>query len=113
MSATTKTTKTEPTAAEAYAACRIDAACMMNVLQMKLDNHTAEANADLSLISARRMNMLQMKLDKHDAAQNADSKNWGHACDLYQFQRRLGVMIERERERNGPENVDSFLNDTE
>jgi len=59
------TTKPEPTAAEPYAACRNDVACMMGVLKIKLDKN------------AHRMELaIRMELDKHDAEHLADSKNW-------------------------------------
>ena len=43
---TPKTTKPEPTAAEAYAARQHDIARLMDVLQMELDKHAEGAKAD-------------------------------------------------------------------
>jgi len=100
MNATTKTTKTEPTAAKAYAACRIEVARMMRELKMKLDEN-----------AAHRMKIIRMGLDKQDAAHIADSKNWGHVASLRQFQSELFNLIGFVGDLDS--NVDSFLNDAE
>ena len=100
MNATTKTTKTEPTAAEAYAACRNDVARMMRELKIKLDEN-----------AARRMKIIRMGLDKQDEAHIADSRNWGHVDSLRQFQSELLNLIGFVSDLD-PE-LDSFLNDAE
>ena len=43
---TRKTTKPEPSAAEAYAARRADIARLLDVLEMELDKHGEQAKAD-------------------------------------------------------------------
>jgi len=94
------TTKPEPTAAKAYAACRIDVARMMRELKIKLDEN-----------AAHRMKIIRMGLDKQDAAHIADSKNWGHVANLRQFQSELFKLIGFVSDLDS--NVDSFLNDAE
>ncbi len=83
---TTKTTKPEPTAAEAYAARRNDIARLMDVMQMELDKHAEGAKAD--------------------------PRNWGHAGDLGKVREDLinlvGFMCNMD-----PEHVLAFLNDAE
>ena len=83
---TTKTTKPEPTAAEAYAARRNDIARLMDVLQMELDKHAEGAKAD--------------------------PRNWGFAGSLGKVRSDLidlvGFMSGMDREH-----VEAFLNDAE
>ena len=83
---TPKTTKPEPTAAEAYAARRNDI--------------------------ARLMDVLQMELEKHADAAKADPRNWGFAGSLGKVRSDLidlvGFMSGMDREH-----VEAFLNDAE
>ena len=83
---TTKTTKPEPTAAEAYAARRNDIARLMDVLQMELDKHAEGAKAD--------------------------PRNWGFAGSLGKVRSDLidlvGFLSNMDREH-----VEAFLNDAE
>jgi len=81
-----KTTKPEPTAAETYAARRIDI--------------------------ARLIDVLQMELDKHDEQAKADPTNWGITGNLGKVRSDLmdtvGFLSSMERE-----DMERFLNDAE
>ncbi len=83
---TTKTTKPEPTAAEAYAARRNDIARLMDVLQMELDRHAEGAKAD--------------------------PRNWGFAGSLGKVRSDL-IDLVGFLSNMDPENVEAFLNDAE
>ena len=83
---TTKTTKPEPTAAEAYAARRNDIARLMDVMQMELDKHAEGAKAD--------------------------PRNWGFAGSLGKVRSDL-VDLVGFLSNMDPENVEAFLNDAE
>ena len=83
---TTKTTKPEPTAAEAYAARRNDIARLMDVLQMELDKHAEGAKAD--------------------------PRNWGFAGSLGKVRRDL-IDLVGFLSNMDPEHVEVFLNDAE
>ncbi|QOJ18464.1 MAG: hypothetical protein HRU76_13080 [Phycisphaeraceae bacterium] len=83
---TPKTTKTEPTAAEIYAARRSDI--------------------------ARLLDVLEMELDKHDERAKADPRNWGLPGNLGKVRSDLiylvGFLSGMERER-----IEEFLRDAE
>ena len=83
---TTKTTKPEPTAAEAYAARRNDIARLMDVMQMELDKHAEGAKAD--------------------------PRNWGFAGSLGKVRSDL-IDLVGFLSNMDPENVEAFLNDAE
>ncbi len=83
---TTKTTKPEPTATEAYAARRNDIARLMDVLQMELDKHAEGAKAD--------------------------PRNWGFAGSLGKVRGDL-IDLVGFLSNMDPENVEAFLNDAE
>ena len=83
---TTKTTKPEPTAAEAYAARRNDIARLMDVLQMELDKHAEGAKGD--------------------------PRNWGFAGSLGKVRSDL-IDLVGFLSNMDPENVEAFLNDAE
>jgi hypothetical protein len=83
---TTKTTKPEPTAAEAYAARRNDIARLMDVLQMELDKHAEGAKAD--------------------------PRNWGFAGSLGKVRSDL-IDLVGFLSNMDPENVEAFLNDAD
>ena len=86
MNATTKTTKPEPTAAEAYAARRNDI--------------------------ARLLDVLEMELDKHDQRHQADPKNWGLTGNLGKVRSDLIALVGFMSNMD-PEQVEAFLNDAE
>lgn len=81
-----KTTKPEPTAAETYAARRIDI--------------------------ARLLDVLAMELDKHDERAKADPRNWGLPGNLGKVRSDLIDLVSfisgMERER-----IEEFLRDAE
>jgi hypothetical protein len=83
---TKRTPKTEPTAAETYAARRNDI--------------------------ARLLDVLAMELDKHDERAKADPCNWGRTGDLGKVRSDLidvvGFVSGMERER-----IEEFLRDAE
>ncbi|GIK54164.1 MAG: hypothetical protein BroJett014_31370 [Planctomycetota bacterium] len=83
---TKRTDKTEPTAAEAYAARRNDI--------------------------ARLLDVLEMELDKHDEQAKADPRNWGLPGNLGKVRSDLidlvGFISGMERER-----IEEFLRDAE
>jgi hypothetical protein len=83
---TTKTTKTEPTAAQTYAARQNDIARLMDVLQMELDKHAEGAKAD--------------------------PRNWGFAGSLGKVRSDL-VDLVGFLSNMDPEHVEAFLNDAE
>ena len=83
---TTKSTKPEPTAAEAYAARRNDIARLMDVMQMELDKHAEGAKAD--------------------------PRNWGFAGSLGKVRSDL-IDLVGFLSNMDPENVEAFLNDAE
>ena len=83
---TTKSTKPEPTAAEAYVARRDDI--------------------------ARLMDVLQMELDKHAVAAKADPRNWGFAGSLGKVRSDL-IDLVGFLSNMDPEHVEAFLNDAE
>ena len=83
---TTKTTKTEPTAAQTYAARQNDIARLMDVLQMELDKHAEGAKAD--------------------------PRNWGFAGSLGKVRRDL-IDLVGFLSNMDPEHVEAFLNDAE
>jgi len=59
-----------PTSVEVYASKRIDVACMMGELKIKLDKNAHR-------MDVIRMELaIRMELDKHDAEHLAGSKNW-------------------------------------
>ncbi|GIK18464.1 MAG: hypothetical protein DYG93_11785 [Leptolyngbya sp. PLA2] len=83
---TKRTNKTEPTAAETYAARRSDI--------------------------ARLLDVLEMELDKHDERAKADPRNWGLPGNLGKVRSDLidlvGFLSGMERER-----IEEFLRDAE
>ncbi|MBX3384540.1 MAG: hypothetical protein KF864_13640 [Phycisphaeraceae bacterium] len=83
---TKRTNKTEPTAAETYAARRSDI--------------------------ARLLDVLEMELDKHDERAKADPRNWGLPGNLGKVRSDLidlvGFISGMERER-----IEEFLRDAE
>ncbi len=83
---TKRTNKTEPTAAETYAARRSDI--------------------------ARLLDVLEMELNKHDERAKADPRNWGLPGNLGKVRSDLidlvGFMSGMERER-----IEEFLRDAE
>lgn len=83
---TPKTTKPEPTAAETYAARRIDI--------------------------ARLLDVLAMELDKHDERAKAEVRNWGLPGNLGKVRSDLidlvGFLSGMERDR-----IEEFLRDAE
>ena len=83
---TTKTTKTEPTAAQTYAARQNDIARLMDVLQMELDKHAEGAKAD--------------------------PRNWGFAGSLGKVRRDL-IDLVGFLSNMDPEHVEAFLDDAE
>ncbi len=83
---TTKTTKTEPTAAQTYAARQNDIARLMDVLQMELDKHAEGAKAD--------------------------PRNWGFAGSLGKVRSDL-IDLVGFLSNMDPEHVETFLNDAE
>ena len=83
---TTKSTKPEPTAAEAYAARRNDIARLMDVMQMELDKHAEGAKAD--------------------------PRNWGFAGSLGKVRSDL-IDLVGFLSNMDPEHVEDFLNDAE
>ena len=83
---TTDATKTEPTAAQTYAARQNDIARLMDVLQMELDKHVEQAKAD--------------------------RKNWGRTGDLGKVRSDL-IDLVGFLSNMDPEHVEAFLNDAE
>ena len=83
---TPKTTKTEPTAAQTYAARQNDIARLMDVLQMELDKHAEGAKAD--------------------------PRNWGFAGSLGKVRSDL-IDLVGFLSNMDPEHVVTFLNDAE
>ena len=83
---TTKTTKTEPTAAQTYAARQNEIARLMDVLQMELDKHAEGAKAD--------------------------PRNWGFAGSLGKVRSDL-IDLVGFLSNMDPEHVEAFLNDAE
>ncbi|HRQ73995.1 MAG TPA: hypothetical protein PLU35_13295 [Phycisphaerales bacterium] len=83
---TKRTNKTEPTAAETYAARRSDI--------------------------ARLLDVLEMELDKHDERAKSDPRNWGLPGNLGKVRSDLidlvGFLSGMERER-----IEAFLRDAE
>jgi hypothetical protein len=78
--------KTEPTAAETYAARRADI--------------------------ARLLDVLQMELDRSDAAAKAAPGDWGHAGSLGKVRADL-IGVAGFLSNKDPEEVEAFLNDGE
>ena len=83
---TPKTTKTEPTAAQTYAARQNDIARLMDVLQMELDKHAEGAKAD--------------------------PRNWGFAGSLGKIRNDL-IDLVGFLSNMDPEHVEAFLADAE
>ena len=83
---TTKTSKTEPTAAQTYAARQNDIARLMDVLQMELDKHAEGAKAD--------------------------PRNWGFAGSLGKVRSDL-IDLVGFLSNMDPEHVEAFLNHAE